>query len=230
MPSRAITSLSKTQWLKLSIVGTGLLLLNQLIEQVLNQSLSQAMRADSPDFLIIASGLFFNGILIVWAQAAVFMTILQPQHPETNSIPLSTKLNDFTREWLRSLGEASLWMFALILPGLIRLIDYMLLPFVCFFCPAYQRGEVDALEACRKLAKGQRHRLWSLWIAFGIIIPLLLTTLFGDYESLFDYPLFATFLITLEACLQVLSAWLLWRIYVRAESQLNGPPSPQSVI
>lgn len=209
-------SLTKNQWL--TIIGTsiGMLLINQMIEQALNKQMQIAMQMESSAFAITAAALFFNGVSIIWLQSIVLMALLQPKHPETSSVPFATKMGDFSREWLRSVGEASLWMFAFVIPGLIRWVDYTLLPFVCFFDPPYQKGEVDALERCRSLARGHRGKLWSLWIGLGLILPLILTSLFGDYESFTDYPAMATLLVTIDALVQVLAFWIIWRIFLKA--------------
>lgn len=226
MEQPLLPNLTKRQWWNLIISSSGLLLMNQFIEQVLNQQMMVSMKSESSGFIMTATMLFCNGISIIWLQSLVLMMILQKQHPETSSVPLVTKVGDFTREWLRSMGDASLWMFALIIPGLMRLVDYSLLPFVCFFNPAYQRGELDALDTCRQLARGHRAQLWGLWIGFGVVIPLIITSVFGDFESLLDFPLYGALLVFLDALVQVISFWLLWRIYLQAETKKKGARTP----
>lgn len=218
------TTLSKNQWIGLFGASLGMLLLNQLIEQSLNIQMTESMRGETSAFVMTAMALFFNGVSIIWLQSVVLMVMIQQNHPETSSVPIGIKVGDFTREWLRSMGEVSLWMFAAIVPGLIRLIDYSLLPFVCFLNPAYQRGELDALDTCRALARGRRLKLWALWVSLGLLIPLLLSAFFGDYESLFDHPITGTLLVAVDAFFQVLSFWIIWRIYLTAIQQ----PRPTS--
>lgn len=218
-----IPKLSPQQWFTLFSSCLGLLLINTLIEQSLNQQLATAMEKDSASFAIIAGALFCNGIGIVWLQSIVLVALVQTYQPETSAISLATKMSDFTKEWLRAMGETSLWTFAFIIPGLIRLVDYSLLPFVCFYHPAYQRGEIDALRTCRSLAKGRRGVLWALWIGLGLLVPLILTALFGDYESFNDHPLMATLLVTLDAAIQILSFWLIWMLYRRATNAGIAP-------
>ena len=207
---------SKKLWIQIICASLGMLLVNQFIEQILNRQMMISMQNESSSFVITATALFFNGVSIVWFQSVVLMSLIQTLHSETMNVPITTKLGDFSREWLRSMGNASLWMFVLIIPGLIRWVDYSLLPFICFFDPAYQRGEVDALAQCRKIAKGIRVKLWALWVGLGILLPLVFTSLFGDYESFFDYPLAATGLIFIDALIQVLAFWMLWKLYLKA--------------
>jgi hypothetical protein len=213
--TRSLPSLRLFDWLILFGAHWGLLFFNQLMEQILNQQMALSMKAESTSFALTAATQFLNGVSVIWMQSVVVMMLLQKYHPETAFSPLLTKLGDFTREWLRSMGKISLGMMALILPGLIRLIDYSLLPFVCFFDPAYQKGERDALKTCTSLAKGHRLKLWGLWLGLGLLVPLILTLMFGDYESLFETPVTATLLIALDAALQLFSVYLLWRIYLK---------------
>ncbi len=213
--TETLPSLSKNQWLTIIGSSIGMLLINQLIEQALNKQMQIAMQNESSAFAFTAAALFCNGVSIIWLQSIILMALLQPKHPETSSVPFAVKMSDFSREWLRSIGEASLWMFVFVIPGLIRWVDYTLLPFVCFFDPAYQKGEEDALVRCRALAQGNRGKLWSLWIGLGLILPLILTSLFGDYESFTEYPAMATLLVIFDALVQVLAFWILWRIYLK---------------
>jgi hypothetical protein len=215
-----LPKLSQKQWLTLAGSAIMLLFLNQFIEQILNRQMSEAMQNESSAFVIVAMALFLNGVTIVWLQAVVLTSLIQNHHPETAEATSAIKIGDFSREWLRSMGNASLWMFAFIIPGLLRWVDYSLLPFVCFFDPAYQRGELDALERCRQLAKGIRGRLWGLWLGFGLFIPLILTGLFGDYESFFETPVSATGLIIVDATLQTIAFVLLWKLYWRARHDM----------
>jgi hypothetical protein len=208
-------NLNKHLWVKLIASLAGLLFISQLIEQALNQQMKQAMQSESSGFVITAFALFINGVSIIWLQTIVVMFLFQDQHPETKSFSVATKIQDFTKEWLRAMGVTSLWMFALVIPGLIRWIDYTLLPFVCFFDTAYQEGAVDALDRCRTLARGIRGRLWCLMIGFSIVIPLIITGVFGDFESLFEHPIAATLLVIFDAVVQALAFWLVWRLYLK---------------
>jgi hypothetical protein len=219
-----IPQLSKGQWVRLFAASLGMLLLNQLIEQALNLQMTESMRGETSAFVVTAMALFFNGVSIIWLQSVVLMVMVQAHHPETSSVPLGVKIGDFTREWLRSMGEVSLWMFAFVVPGLIRLIDYSLLPFICFFDSAYQKGEIDALETCRSLARGRRLKLWALWISLGLVLPILMSAFLGDYESLFEHPLSGTLIVAIEAAFQVLSFCIIWRIYSDAISYARPQP------
>lgn len=190
------------------------LLFHQLIDQILNSQMVDAMRRETSLFAFIAFGIFINSLLLTWIYPPLLLYFFQKFHPETKAIPFSTKLSDYTREWLRGMGDASLWMFVFIIPGLLRWIEYTLLPFICFFDSSYQRGEQDALKLCRSIIRGHRLRLWLLWLGFSLVIPLLLTGLFSQYESLFKHPIAGSALVFAEAFFQLLGFWLLWKFYL----------------
>lgn len=204
------------------MIGLGfiILLVHQYADQTLNAILMDVMQKESSNFAIIVAGVFLNGLLIVWILPLFFISFMQTLHPETTSISFLSKTQDYTREWLRGMGEASLWMFVLVIPGLLRWIEYTLLPFICFFDPAYQKGEIDALKHCRKILRGHRLKLWSLWLGFGVILPLLLTIIFSDYESLREHPLAGSTLVLMETIVQALAFWLFWRLYLQAKQSV----------
>ena len=200
-------------WSKVIFLSFCLLLLNQWIEQLLNIEMQKAMKKESSQLLILGTGLFLNGFLFIWIETIGFLILLQPFNPQTENIMMPTKIADFTREWLRSVGNASLWMFVFIIPGIMRWVDYTLLPFVCFFDSQYQSGQVDALDRCRSLAKGMRLKLWLLWLGLGVALPLITTSLFSEYGSLLETPISALLLIAFNACIQTFVLNLLWRLF-----------------
>lgn len=204
------------------MIGLGfiILLIHQFADQSLNAALMDLMQKESSSFAIIVMGVFLNGLLIVWVLPLFFISFMQPLHPETAAISFLTKTKDYTREWLRGMGEASLWMFVLVIPGLLRWVEYSLLPFICFFDPAYQRGEVDALKQCRKILWGHRMKLWLLWLGFGMVIPLLLTSIFNDYESLREHPIAGSSLVFIETVTQALAFWFFWKLYLQAKQSV----------
>lgn len=216
------------QWLQIFFVTFLFLLLHQVVEQGLTQQMERAMQKESSLFVITAGGLLLNSLGLLWLHLVVLMGLLLPQQQATQNIALRTKIGDFTREWLRSLGDASLWSFAFILPGLMRWIDYSLLPFVCFFDPLYQSGSVDALHHCRALAHGHRLRLWGLWLGFGVVLPLIISSLLGPFRSFFATPVQAVGLVFIEGLTSVLSFWMLWRIYLRVRTKSTALHSTQS--
>lgn len=218
-------TLSLQQWAMMMSVGFIILLIHQYADQTLNAILMDLMQKESSSFAFIAASMFLNGLLIVWVLPLFFISFMQTLHPETALIPFLTKTQDYTREWLRGMGEASLWMFVLVIPGLLRWVEYTMLPFICFFDPAYQNGEVDALKQCRKILRGHRWKLWFLWLGFGIILPLILTSAFSDYESLREHPWAGSALVLVETMIQVLAFWLFWRLYLQIQK-----PSAQTML
>ncbi len=65
-------------------------------------------------------------------------------------------------ESLRALAVTILWTLALILPGVVKYLRFFLVPYVVVADPAYQSGEVDALEESNRLVKGVTLQLFVL--------------------------------------------------------------------
>ena len=74
-------------------------------------------------------------------------------------------LNQNLIEALRSWGKTLSWSFALILPGLIRFFQYLLVPFVVCFDPEYRAGHKDALATSRELSRGRLPSLVGVFFA-----------------------------------------------------------------
>lgn len=76
-----------------------------------------------------------------------------------------------TIESLRSLGVALIWFLLLIVPGVIKYIRYLFVPYIVVADPDYEAGRVDALNESERLSKGF---FWPL-----LVIILIMMT--GEY-------------------------------------------------
>lgn len=208
--------LNRIQWFQIIFINLFILFISELLEQSLNQTMLRAMRGESGLFFLIAGSLFFHGLFFMWLQSVALLSVIYVSHKEVHQRGLLEKWGDFTREWLRSMGDASLWCFVLLVPGLLRWLDYSLLPFVCFLDPQYTEGRVDALRRCRKIAKAVRGRLFLILVFFGMVLPLLESLIWSDYESFAHYPGKASTIILWKALVSSLSCWILWRLFLKA--------------
>lgn len=206
------------KWLKIIILFFLLTLINQFFEQALNGRLATAMESESRTFIILALGLFLNGLFYIWITPIIFAFFIG-KNLNLFERPFSLSfVNDFSKEWLRSMGNASLWAFVFIIPGFIRWLEYNFLPFICFFDSTYQDGQTDALVRCHAIAKGHRLKLLGLWLCFGVIIPLVTTSFWGDFAGLMSHPVTGSLIILFESLLHILSLYILWRIYLNISS------------
>jgi hypothetical protein len=125
---------------------------------------------------------------------------------------LRQNLNQNLIEAFRSWGKALSWSFALILPGLIRFFQYLLVPFVVCFDPEYRAGHRDALETSRALSRGRLLSLVGVFFAFSILVPLVLTS-FDSKQLLWKTPVAACLLCFVEMLSNICFIVALSQIY-----------------
>jgi len=118
-------------------------------------------------------------------------------------------------EQMRSWGKAMLWSFLLIIPGLIKFVQYIFVPFIVCFDPAYQRGEKDALKQSQALAHGKMIQLFLLFFTFTLLIPGTLTA-FDEWKLIWQTPLSALFICLIEMLLNLCFIQILWKMYQRS--------------
>ena len=167
------------------------------------------------------------GRLTVSLLLFVLMTMLIPlrdmqdnhNHPPMGLWTFSMlHLKSFTLESLRSLGWVLLFLPLLIIPGLIKYLQYLFVPYVVLCDPKYQAGEVDALAQSARLMKG----LVPIFLIFLFLsVPLIMWT--GQFTE----PILATkeplkwlMSFAMVSTLSLYFNLLLYRLYrVRIESQ-----------
>jgi hypothetical protein len=128
---------------------------------------------------------------------------------------LGKNLGFLIKEQLRAWGQVMLWSLLLILPGIYKFIQLMLVPFVVCLDPAYAQGKTDALKTAKLISQGQRLKLLGLLALFVVIFPVLIT-LADEYRSFFRTPLSALLICFVEMLLNLSFALLLWTIFRRS--------------
>ncbi len=118
-------------------------------------------------------------------------------------------------EEMRAWGNSMLWSFLFLIPGLLRFIRYLLLPFVVCFDQQYLRGEQDALKRTREISRGQLGRLTLVFLFFAVVVPLALSAL-DEWKLVWSTPLPALGICFLEMLFNLLFILCLWKIYQRS--------------
>jgi hypothetical protein len=112
------------------------------------------------------------------------------------------------KETLRAAGKSRIWAFLLILPGLIRFLQFSFVSFVVMLDPDYSHGQKDALKESTLLVNRRFFRVTGILVLFSIVIPLSLTAL--DEFAIFDqHPISAMLLSGLDALFTVLCILML---------------------
>ncbi len=115
-------------------------------------------------------------------------------------------------EEMRVFGWTLLWFLLFILPGFVRMLRYLFVPFVVTLDPAYQRGEKDALQESLKISRGRLLKLLGLAALFFLILPALLTLL-DQWRGLWQTPLPALGICLIEMLLNLCFIYLLLGLY-----------------
>ena len=167
-------------------------------------------------FLSLLCSLFFPLILILlclWA--------LRPSAPSMTERTTWKQISHFFKhympqliiETLRAWGKILLWSLLFILPGLVKYVAYVLVPFVVASSPRYDKGELDALETSKNLVKKHWWEILGLIFIFHLTIPLVLTVFFDEYRLFSQTPVASLFLSLLDAYLFLIATQcFLWVI------------------
>ncbi len=122
-------------------------------------------------------------------------------------------IKDFVKENLKAIGNSSLWMFLLFIPGLIRWIDYSLIGFIVFLNPIYQAGEIDPLIYARILVKNHKFKFRLAWIFIHLIIPIIIAIILPGSDLFFENPIKAISLQVFNSLIYVIWIHILWKFF-----------------
>lgn len=131
-----------------------------------------------------------------------------------------TYLSQLFREILRSWGKTLLWSLLFILPGIWKYLQYLMIPFVVTLSKAYDRGELDALQASAAVAKGNLLKVLAVLLVFHLFLPMVLTVLFDDYRVIWNTPVSAAALTLLDMYLFIFSTQLLLTIFEKQTQEV----------
>ena len=165
---------------------------------------------------------------LLYPLVALLLALSQFRRPEGGFHFLRSNLRLNLIEEMRAWGNSMLWSFLFLIPGLIRFLRYLLLPFVVCFDPQYLRGEQDALKRTREISRGQLWRLSLVFVFFAVVIPLFLSGL-DEWKLVWNTPLPALGICFLEMIFNLFFILCLWKIYQRSaphESTLSVERNP----
>lgn len=154
----------------LPLLGVTLLytFLDQWITAQSQESLSQTNEAATWAWVFL--------LLIVHLLLPTLTTLLTAASIKATSLKqfVAENYEQTLIETLRSWGNALLWTFAFVIPGLIRFLQYSYVPFVVALSPGYQAGEEDALEKSRQIFKKTWKALILNYLLWSVLTSLLL--------------------------------------------------------
>lgn len=184
--------------------------LNLYIENALQDPMGSQQQVYLFGFLSLISAIIFPTLLLATALYA-----LNTQTGWTSSLGLFFKknLNQLYIETLRAWGKTLLWTLLLIVPGLWKYMQYLMVPFVVTSSVPYEEGREDALKASARIFRHNWGKILFLFFIFQILLPMTLATLFNSYRLLWKTPAQSLILSALDTYLLLFSTHLLFIIF-----------------
>jgi hypothetical protein len=128
-------------------------------------------------------------------------------------------------ETMRAWGTAFLWSFVFILPGIWKLIAFILTPYVVMFSKKYQAGEVDALEYSTKICKAYFKRVnWWLTV-FYLFVPVVLYFVGEPYRLIMKTPAHATVLVFIRTIVEYLFHYYMIQVFIDFINEYESEPA-----
>ncbi len=181
------------------------------IEQLTNERLNILARTESLGFFTTVLMYVFTGMIFGWLQDIYIL--IELAKTEKCTINIFPQIKDFVKENLKAIGNSSLWMFLLFIPGLIRWIDYSLIGFIVFLNPIYQAGEIDPLIYARILVKNHKFKFRLAWIFIHLIIPIIIAIILPGSDLFFENPIKAISLQVFNSLIYVIWIHILWKFF-----------------
>lgn len=184
--------------------------LNLYIENALQDPMGSQQRVYLFGFLSLVSAVIFPTLLLATALYAMNTRV-----GWTQSLGdfFKKNLNQLYIENLRAWGKTLLWTLFLIVPGLWKYMQYLMVPFVVTSSTRYEEGREDALQASATIFRHNWGKILTLFIFFQILIPMTLATLFNSYRLLWRTPAQSLMLSALDTYLLLFSTHLLFIIF-----------------
>lgn len=130
-----------------------------------------------------------------------------------------TRFSQLIKESFRAIGITVLWSFVLILPGLYKFLQFVLVSPICLLNSQYQLGKVDALSLSAKLSRGHLLKIFGLALVFLLLAPALLQSF--DDKTIFETGnyLWALTFAFIEFLILFSYAFVLINFYLKREAQ-----------
>jgi hypothetical protein len=184
----------------------GFTMADQFLTDVMQK---QLMSPDGITWILAVCGLFsmllslavplFINLLIIYA-------CLKPANGFLNSV------NQALIEEFRAIGVSMLWLIVFVVPGLIKLVQFVFVPFVVALDSKYQAGERDALQFSKTIVNNNFWKVSGLLLIFSVLLPVLMTGL-DQYHLFWIHPVGNLLLTLLQSFLSLIFGLVLLRLW-----------------
>ena len=164
------------------------------------------------------------GNLLLAMVSAREVWVISKRQPLPSVLELTSKYwKPLTLESIRALGWTIVKALMFVIPGLIAFIQYLFVPYIVLLDERYHRGEMDALERSKTLAKNQTWFLFFVNSFFLLIVLLLQTVAQGLKWSLWQAPLASTLTQIAIQLISLLASIWMFCIYMSRCERIDSP-------
>lgn len=222
--------------LRVGIPAWILIALYDSIDQLISHQIEQILRSPNGlgpqiwlfGFMSLFAGLFFPLLItLVILYGLKKSAHSLPTHPH-NQLPiiawgefLSRNISPLSIETLRSWGKSLMWAYLLIVPGFVRFISYLFVPFIVCFSRNYQDGKLDALQYSAQIFKKRWKSFLFLVVLFQIAIPILLTSVADSYRVIWETPLASLVVSLIETLVWIVYLEILFALILPIFKEVN---------
>ena len=125
-------------------------------------------------------------------------------------------------ESMRSWGQILQWSLLLLVPGFIRYVQNIFVPFIVTCSQAYEKGQIDALESSKKMVKGRWLKIAGYVLLFNFFLPMLLTGALDEYRHFFSNPGLGMGISVLDSIVVLITTWIFLKLFTKLEQEVLG--------
>ncbi len=202
---------------------------SNIADQLLNTRLEALLLSDTgggSELWVLAGLSLFNGLFFpLFVTACCLFGLLRHRGLQEDA-PLffGRTFQQLSIETLRSWGSALRWGLLLVVPGAIRLLQLIFVPFIVCTSKAYENGTQDALEASRRYFKKRSFKISILVFVFQMVLPLILTEVLDPWRTFEKTPLAALLCTVADLMVFVFFTQALYRIFESVRQEFNDEP------
>lgn len=205
------------------------LIVSTIFDQLINQRLEILLQTDEgpgSSLWTMAALSMLNGYLFPVFAGFCCLFGLAKAHQSELSLPAfaGRTINQLYVETLRAWGSILAWGLLFIIPGLIRMVQLVFVPYVVCFQRSYHEGHVDALRSSRAILKRNLWRTLGAMTLFVVVIPMLMTSALDSRRSYLETPLSAIGCSFLDLIVLILSTQVFFRLFKAASQEPTHEP------
>lgn len=212
-------------WNILKTVGILLLILTMIttmIDQFTSQNLEVLLQDENglgPQLWLMVALSIINSLVfpVLLTMLVIFAAVEPPKTFHRLGFFVRRHLNQLYIENLRAWGSTIRWGILLVVPGLVRMVQLLFVPFVVCLSPEYDEGNIDALEASGRCTRRSWPQVLALVFLFYAFIPFVLSQVFDPFRVYSRTPTTALLCNAVDVLVTVIGTLWLLRIYQKSK-------------